>query len=183
MSRTPGVAPARPGEPGFDRQIQDQRQVGREFVHHHAVERLDICARHAKPPRPDRPAWNRRSGPLTTQMPRSECGQDGAPQVIGTGRELEQGLAHRVPADRPRSHRRAARGSLRPPDCRRARGWQRPSMPRAARLAQSRVTWVDLPVPSPPSSVMKRPCAMFSPPDPRPPGRPASGLRAPRANS
>ena len=56
--------------------------------------------------------------------------------------------------------RAAARGSPRRPGCRPARGSRRQSMPAPRSASASAATWVDLPAPSPPSRLMKRPRAV-----------------------
>ena len=84
-----------------------------------------------------------------------------------------------VPRPRASSARRGAAGRGSPPrrGCRRARASRRTSRPRARKAAASALTWVDLPTPSPPSSVMKRAASRHA--DEALQARPRCGRRSP----
>ena len=81
---------------------------------------------------------------------------DGALEVVAAGGGEEEALGLGRPAAGV-ARDEEARGSARRRGRRRARGSRRPRAPRARRVAASARTWVDLPEPSMPSKLMKRP--------------------------
>ena len=80
---------------------------------------------------------------------------DGPLDMLGAGGEMQQRLGRRRPVDRAAQQQVAQQ--LRPPARRPARACAAPAGRAAASASASSRAWVDLPAPSPPSSVMNRP--------------------------
>ena len=154
-----GAAPFRgPRQADLGRQVEDEGQVGTGAVERGPFERAHQRRVDARRGRPGRRASNPRSGRTGRRRP--------APAPGGSSRAGDRCAPPRTGAP-PRTARTAGprrrapfRGCARPSASRRARGWRSPRRPPPSRRSASRAICVDLPAPSPPSKVMKRPLTL-----------------------
>ena len=109
--------------------------------------------------RPDKRASCRRSGRDSTHWPARSAGRIVLSTWSARAAANSKASACGAPALLVAGQQQLADRSRRP-RFRQARGSRRTSMPRSASAAASAATWVDLPTPSPPSRLMKRPRAL-----------------------
>ena len=153
-------ARGRPLQALLDREVQDQREIGRRVADHRLEQRVDHVEGHAMAVAlvrgrgigetvADHPATSRQGRP------------DRAFEMVGAGSGVQEGLGDWSPAIGVALDQQLADafGAGAPPGSRglqRRRCRARLAMPPAASIC------VDLPAPSPPSSVMNRPRALLT---------------------